>query len=107
MTDHPDLQLLKRSADLIRARANAANTDEARRPYSDSRCDPVPETQWGGLVDNYLGGVIGEHCAAWTPTVALAVADWLDRAADPYWCGGHEPWLAIARAYLGASVVAQ
>lgn len=68
MTDHHDLQLLKRVADLVRARAHAANTDEARRPYGDRRLDPVPETQWGDLVDNYLGGSVGQHCAAWTPT---------------------------------------
>lgn len=41
-----------------------------------------------------------EHIAAWSPTVALAVADWLDIGANPYACVNIEPMLAVARAYL-------
>jgi hypothetical protein len=98
----PDV--LRQAATLIRQRATEANTDEARRPYSDRRIDPVPETQWGKLVDNYLGGEIGAHCAAWTPVAALAVADWLDSVCDQ--TGGLPsvalaPALAVAHAYLG------
>lgn len=100
-----DLELLRRAAVLMRERAQAANTDDARRPYSER---PVPPEQWGELVDNYLGGVIGQHCAFWTPTVALAVADWLDAEHahfSPIWTGPHVPdqlarALAVARAYL-------
>ena len=45
-----------------------------------------------------------EHVAAWSPPVALALADWLDEAADAYetFSGaapGHS--LKVARAYLG------
>jgi hypothetical protein len=91
---------LRRAAALMRQRAEAANTDDARRPYSDRSVDPVPESQWGELVDNYLGGDIGAHCASWTPTVALAVADWLDIGANPYACVDSAPMLAVARAYI-------
>jgi hypothetical protein len=88
------------AAALMRQRARAANTDEARRPYSDDRIDPVPESEWGALVDNYLGGPVGAHCAALTPAVALAVADWLDWMADPRAEGRRGPAIAVARAYL-------
>lgn len=50
------------------------------------------------------------HIASWHPAVALAVADWLDRAADLYAANPYDDRfpgsetaraLAIARAYLG------
>jgi hypothetical protein len=97
----PVPEMIGRAAALMRSRAEHANTDEARRPYSDSRCDPVPEEEWGGLVDNYLGGEIGRHCMSWTPAVALAVADWLTLGANPYACVDLAPMAAVARAYLG------
>lgn len=88
--------------------AEQANTAEARRPYSDPRIEPVPESQWGQLVDNYLGGEIGQHCKAWTPAVAIAVAKALEDFIERYeteldapqcpncgsYCAGH-----AARAY--------
>lgn len=92
---------LRRAAALMRERAEAANTEGARRPYGDRSVDPVPESQWGALVENYLGGEMGAHCAAWTPAVALAVAAWLEIGANPYACVDSEPMLAVARAYMG------
>ena len=97
----PDVELIARACDLIRARAQAADTDDARRPYGDAEADPVARDKWPLLVDNYLGGPIGEHCAAWTPAAALAVADLLAVGANPYACVNLEPLAAIARAYLG------
>jgi hypothetical protein len=100
-----EVELLREAAKTMRERASAANTTEARRPYSDPNLTPVPEAEWGGLVDNYLGGVIGTHCASWHPAVALAVADWLyDEAFDagrrvPVYV--EPPALAVARTYLG------
>jgi hypothetical protein len=91
---------LRRAAALMRERAEEANTDDARRPYGDRNADPVPPAEWGALVDNYLGGKIGAHCAAWTPAVALAVAEWLEIGADPYACVDSSPMLAVARAYV-------
>lgn len=73
---------IRRAADLISARALKAGSDDARRPYGDSRIDPVPEDEWGGLVDNYLGGEIGAHCAAFTPRVAAQLAAWFDNLLD-------------------------
>lgn len=68
--------------------------------------------EWGGLVDNYLGGEMGVHCASWTPVVAFSVAGWLEDEADriddtPYlvdddWVErNYRAPLATARAYLG------
>lgn len=68
------------AAQRMRRRAQNANTVEARRPYGDRGAEPVPQEKWGELVDNYLGGSIGKHCAALTPAVALAVADLLEAA---------------------------
>lgn len=56
-----------------------------------------------------------EHIASWDPTVALAVADWLDLMAEdyaPYWSKPYaapfvpviEKAYRIARAYLGEEV---
>jgi hypothetical protein len=47
-----------------------------------------------------------DYIASWHPAVALAVADWLDRFADPVYCYGpaeYDSALNIARAYLGTS----
>jgi len=48
-------------------------------------------------------GANAEHIASMHPGVALAVADWLDRFADPFYCYGPAEFghaLAVARAYL-------
>lgn len=96
-----DVDLIARAAATMRRRAQAATTEQARTPYGDPRIPQVPETGWGGLVDNYLGGPVGEHCASWTPAVAFAVAGWLDIGIDLYACVDRVPMLAVARAYLG------
>ncbi len=54
------------------AAANAANTDQARTPWGDRTIPPTPVEQWGDMVDGYLGGSIGAHCARWGPLRALA-----------------------------------
>lgn len=79
-----EVGLLREAATQVRERAEAATTDDERRPYGNRTVDPVPESKWGALVDNYLGGAIGTHCASWTPAAAFAVADLLDKAVDGY-----------------------
>jgi hypothetical protein len=112
-----EVELLREAARTMRSRAEAANTTEARRPYGDRDLRPVSEAEWGDLVDNYLGGEVGAHCASWHPAAALAVADWLDGIAhacadyiqdEPCqmdcWhsvCAVNRGALAVARAYLG------
>lgn len=94
-------ELIGRAALLMRQRALAANTDDERRPYGDTRLDPVPESEWGKLVYNYLGGAIGVHCESLHPAVALAVADWLEIGSNPHACVDLAPMVSVARAYLG------
>jgi hypothetical protein len=79
-----EVDLLREKAAQMRKLAEAANTVEARTPYGDSRIPAVPESEWGRLVHNYLGGEVGDHCAAWTPAAATAVADLIEKAADDY-----------------------
>lgn len=94
---------LRQAATLIRQRAE--ETAKPHHPYSDERIPLVDTTEgWSREVANYLGGDMGEHCAAWHPAVALAVADLLDSLVDYYEGQQVEPQpkvLAIARAYLG------
>lgn len=94
-------ELIGRAAYLMRQRAIAANTDNARRPYGNRDADPVAENEWPDLVANYLGGSIGTHCAYLTPAVALAVAAWLDHGSNPGALVDFTPMVAVARAYLG------
>lgn len=105
-----DVNLLREAATRMRQLAVAANTDDARRPYG-MDISPVPTAEWGVLVENYLGGEIGQHCASWHPAVALAVAEMLGAAAGCYvqdedtgvaWtdCPMAAATVAIARAYL-------
>lgn len=56
---------------------------------------------WKGHSEDHADA---QYVASMHPQVALAVADWLDRFADPVYCYGPAEFdhaLAIARAYLG------
>jgi hypothetical protein len=66
------VEFLRARLDEDEATAHAANTDDARTPYGDRRMAPVPPRGWGVLVEGYLGGPIGEHCARHHPTRVLA-----------------------------------
>lgn len=105
-------ETLRRAATLMRERAEAALA-----------CDPDPDKHWWsteGLRDILDHPGVGDaemeadaaHIASWHPALALAVADWLDRAALENELAHanypeHAPWpvddnaLAVARAYLG------
>jgi hypothetical protein len=108
--------LLRQAATLMRERAQA--TARPHHPYSDPRMKLVETTEdWSAEVENYLGGEMGEHCASWHPSVALAVANLLDFSAatsrildavgqDPDNRPTHHYALAVARAYLGIEVPA-
>jgi hypothetical protein len=68
----------------------------------------MPAARHPGYIDPDANG---RHIASWHPAVALAIADWLDYAADNWGetdprfvgrPGAHiTPALAVARAYLG------
>lgn len=115
-------ETLRRAAELIRARAEAATGDIwGWRHFGDdpeSMCrvvyyPPRPSVDWRVIADDIWGPDDAAHIASWHPAVALAVAEWLDIMAEdyaPYWA---EPYAApfvpvierayrVARAYLGA-----
>lgn len=109
---------LREAARLMRARAEAAtpgpwcvmSEDEKMFVTTGPTGRDVAEVyEWSTGLGN------PEHIAAMRPAVALAVADWLDRAADEEWCCdeckfapentqnlAHDA-LAVANAYLGAN----
>jgi hypothetical protein len=92
-------ELLRRAATQMRERAEATSS----------------VTELSGQEWHHVESLMGEgkwaedaeHIASWTPTVALAVADWLDLTAT--WFDGAptsaeaEAALTVARAYLGES----
>lgn len=72
------VQAIRVASHMMRERATAAGSDAARVPYSAAGADPVPESRWPDLVDNYLGGEMGQHCMYLTPVFILAVVDYWD-----------------------------
>lgn len=110
---------LREAARLMRVRAEAATPgrwdadgDERGDVYNPGVHNYPPdgtETVWVaecGPVEG-RGYQDAEHIAGWHPAVALAVADWLDRAAHtatglPDHCADVLA-LAVARAYLGGA----
>jgi hypothetical protein len=72
LVDHGLAAFLRARCDEDEAAARAANTDEARRPWSDPAIEPVPEPEWGALIQGYLGGEVGDHCARWDPARVIA-----------------------------------
>lgn len=52
--------------------ARAAIAPDHMHPYGDRAIPAIKPDGWGALVDNYLGGPMGAHCARHTPTRVLA-----------------------------------
>jgi hypothetical protein len=92
-------------------------------PYSDDRIPAVKPEEWGSLVDNYLGGPMGKHCARHDPSRVLAEckakraiieqaqnATEAEKEYDDYeWQGTvsrSEPWTGDAILYALAAVFA-
>ena len=109
-------ETLRRAAALMRERAEAAGRDwNADCEPGDSLhlwvADHDPRDPSGQTATQRLVGGAdapwSEHIASWHPTVALAVADWLDAYAERLEVLGHAigsnhgQALAVARAYLG------
>ena len=95
-------ELLRRAATEMRERANTAMPGGW---YAGTSNWVI--AVFGDLADEYdvakaQNAADAEYIASWHPAVALAVADWLDAAADDCpACIRAEPALALARAYLG------
>lgn len=83
--------LLRRAASLMRERAEAATYVYAE--HTPKAGQPVP---WFDATDAYcFDDNDGPHIMAWSPAVALAVADWLESVADD-----HDRRLANVNEYL-------
>jgi hypothetical protein len=65
-------------------------------PYSDERIPPIKPNEWGSLVDNYLGGPMGKHCARHDPTRVLA-----ECAAKRFILTMHETYARVASERTG------
>lgn len=100
---------LRQAAQLMRAKAEAATYVPGR--WAVDVAGPVANTSWLGRSHDVLTGTWKQasHVAAWSPAVALAVADWLDLEASMVEKrGDNSPEghtfhaLAVARAYIEA-----
>ena len=106
-------ELLLEAAALMRERAEAATPSPWRAGicrHSDRGDEHrvVSAEGFGQIADfseSWRVEADAAHIASWHPAVALAVADWLEVAADRYevgfWGKNYQPALAVARAYLG------
>ena len=110
-------EVLREAAALMRSRANAVvpdgNGEEWFHPSRIKAC----LLAWPGRDDEFYGAFHAArdaaHMAAWSPSVALFAAEWLDQAADwreanpgevedePDLSETNDPALVFARAYLG------
>jgi hypothetical protein len=93
-------ELMTRAAALMRERANAATPG----PWLNRRGprEHVVRADGGSVADT-VWREDRRHIASWHPVVALAVADWLDEAAESWRLGTDLSLeaLAVAQAYLG------
>ena len=110
MTETP-AEIIRRAAALMRERAEGCETrgwhwealGEKRYPQrisADGNLSVIAET----FIDPAHRPYEAEHIAAWSPPAVLAVAEWLDDAAEAYdgfpgSVPGHS--LRVALAYLG------
>ena len=98
------------SADLLRQAAKLMREDAAAALHEAPRRDDVPRLPereaWQVFFANRVGSQVGKYAAFMHPTVALAVADWLDSLAlsvenRSAFTPGLNHGEAVARAYLG------
>lgn len=72
---------LRQAAALLREFVSAATAPEEMYPWGDRTLPPMPVSAWADAMDGYLGGTWGRLAGLLSPTVALAVADWLEADA--------------------------
>lgn len=104
-----DTAAMRRAATKMRAAARQAMTGDgpslSSRWFHDrdfGRYDVIAEDE-GSIIAQHLHRAQAAHIAGMDPATALALADWLDYAADPGNALGRHRDLAltIARTYLG------
>jgi hypothetical protein len=100
---------LRQAAKLMRERAEAATEGPWRAKRHRDRRSYVSSCSGACWDVAYPLTEDARHIAGMHPGVALAVADWLDRLADPVYCyspGEYDAALNIARAYHGTTAPA-
>lgn len=102
MADQTPADLLREAAELMRQRAQAATVG----PWDWAEDGLVWANRLGDPVSGSTEVEDAEHIASWHPTVALAVAHWLDIQAGGLERGQDHTAdtlqaLKVARAYLG------
>jgi len=107
-TENP-AETMRRAAARMRERAEAASCLgmsispwRTGEPYDCRCCEEVTDAT-GSLIAK-VDDRQSEHIASWHPAVALAVAEWLDAAADAW--DERVEWdeaLLVAMAYLGGT----
>lgn len=105
-----DVDLIREAAALMRERAEAATEGGPRWEtgpddmHGPSRLVVYPADSDSAVA--FAGYEDAEHIASWHPTVALAVADWLDDHAsqsDILRCAPNPRAINVARTYLGVT----
>lgn len=105
-------ETLRKAAALMRERAEAADTGHPWSAFRYIVAGGPPESTMGDVASTWpdTSGATAAHIASWHPTVALAVADWLDAEAlrtysDHERCEASDcpkrAALEVARTYLG------
>ena len=73
---------LRQAATTLRERAIAATRPDEMHPWGDESLPSLPPEMHPNEVNAALGGTWGTYYATMHPGVGLALADWLDRAAE-------------------------
>lgn len=100
-------EIVRRAAALMRERAEGSRMWYPSEHHDGMDEAPWMDREWWSSVG--LSDLAADHIASWHPTVALAVADWLDHVADRAEKAPKRNYLvrdalAVARAYLGEQV---
>lgn len=93
---------LRKAAETLRERAEAATRPEAMHPWGDKSLPSLPPEQHPQEVAGYLGGSWADYYATVHPGVGLALAEWLVQEAD-FHAFENSPALALARLINGGA----
>jgi hypothetical protein len=100
-----DVDRIREAAALMRQRAEWANEGPWERGRDWAGTYTIDADGIGTLGQGFVG-TDAIHIASWHPTVALAVADWLDDHAsqsDILRCAPNPRAINVARTYLGVT----
>lgn len=101
MSDLSPAETLTAAAQALRDAVNATRYEMKTGTYWQGL---APDVAWERGITNAVGGPAGDFCALMSPDAALALAEWLDSAAeDVKQIGADFRALAVARQLLGVA----